>query len=142
MIEGENAIFEFESFKVPYFIFKESNVKTSEVKIGFLPSGKYYLSDSKYELKLRVIAHNIDNSDDKPIFKLTVVGVFKFKPENTQLENIPKFFYKNAIAIVFPYVRAFIFTMTAQSNTRVVKLGLMNLSNLEQPLMDNTRVIQ
>jgi preprotein translocase subunit SecB len=140
MIEAKNAVFKFDSFKIPYFILKESNATSSDVKIGFFPSGKYHLTDSKYELKLKVLAHNIDN-EDKPIFKLTAIGIFEFNPPKTPLENIPDYFYKNAIAIMFPYIRAFIFTMTAQSNTKTLKLGLMNLSNLEKPLKDNTKAI-
>jgi len=42
---------------------------------------------------------------------------------------------------MFPYIRAFVSTLTLQANTKLLKLGLMNLSELEEPLKKNTIIV-
>ena len=85
------------------------------------------------------IAHEGEDTE-KAVFKINSTAIFKFSSA-IQIEEIPSYFYRNAIAIVFPYIRAFISTLTLQANTRLLKLGLMNLSALEKPLKENTVVI-
>ncbi len=136
MVDVEKAVFSFESFKVPIFSYNESNHSGSDLQLGFSPAGKYNTNNGEFELKLQFITHEA-NKVDKIIFELTSVAVFKFS-KSIPFEDIPPFFYKNAIAIMFPYLRAFISTLTLQANTKLLNLGLMNLSDLEKPLKDNT----
>lgn len=136
MLEVEKAAFSFKSFKVPYFTFNERNHAGAKIKMGFSPSGRYITKTGEFELTLKFVTHDEDN-DDKVIFGLTAISTFKFKTSILYTE-IPNFFYQNAIAIMFPYVRAFISTLTLQSNTKLLQLDLMNLSNLEKPLIENT----
>ncbi|HAO06413.1 MAG TPA: hypothetical protein DCQ50_05345 [Chryseobacterium sp.] len=136
MLEAQKAAFSFETFKVPKFSYDEGNQIGSDLKIGFIPSGKYYSSKGEFELTLLFITTDATEAENV-IFELTSVAVFKFEPI-IKLNNIPSFFYKNAIAIMFPYVRAFISTLTLQANTKLLNLGLMNLSSLEKPLIENT----
>lgn len=51
---------------------------------------------------------------------------------------MPSYFYRNSIAIVFPYIRAFISTVTLQANIPPIILPTMNLTSLEIPLKQNT----
>jgi preprotein translocase subunit SecB len=136
MLEVKEAAFSFESFKVSKFSYDESNDSGSEIKLGFLPSGVYNQNLMEYELTLKFISYSSED-ENKIIFDLTSVSIFKF---NTQLDkdDIPPYFYRNSIAIIFPYIRSFISTLTLQANTKLLKLGLMNLSELERPLIDNT----
>lgn len=136
MNEAKKAAFSFESFKVPSFSYDEGNHLDSELKLGFLPSGVYNRKTGEYNLTLKFITHDVRNQD-KVVFKLTAVATFKFN-DPIAIEEIPEFFYKNAIAIMFPYVRSFISTITLQANTKLLKLGLMNLSDLEEPLRAQT----
>ena len=136
MMEAQKAAFSFESFKVPKFSYNEGNQMGSELKLGFEPSGKFNSSTGEFELTLVFVTHNSTDLE-KVVFELTSISVFKFNPP-IKFEEIPPFFYKNAIAIMFPYVRAFISTLTLQSNTKLLKLGLMNLTDLERPLIENT----
>lgn len=136
MLEAKKAAFGFESFKVPNFMYNEGKQQGAELKLGFLPSGRYDSKTGTYELSLKFIAHDTENNN-QIIFELTGLAIFKFNTA-IALSEIPNYFYMNAIAIMFPYVRAFISTMTLQANTKLLKLGLMNLSDLEQPLIDNT----
>jgi len=57
-------------------------------------------------------------------------------------EDIPDYFYANSIAIVFPYVRAFISTVSLQAGVRpAIILPTLNLSSLRDRLRDNTEII-
>jgi len=136
MIEAQPAIFSFKEFKVPQFSYNEANQSDSNLKLGFKPSGRYESSTGIFELKIMFIA-SVDKEEGETIFDLTSVATFQFESAPI-LEDIPSYFYKNSIAIVFPYIRAFISTLTLQANTRLLRLGLMNLSNLEKPLIENT----
>jgi len=136
MVEGQAAVFSFKEFKVPQFSYNEANQNESNLKLGFNPSGRYNILTGIFELTIMFIAYE-DKEDGEAIFNLTCVATFEFNPIPT-FEDIPSYFYKNSIAIVFPYIRAFISTLTLQANTRLLKLSLMNLSNLEKPLIENT----
>ncbi len=136
MIEAEKAAFSFVQFKIPNFEYNEANHTGSDVKIGFNPSGEYNQSTGEFDLILSFITQEEENI----IFELTAKGLFKFESA-LKLSEIPDYFYKNAIAIMFPYVRAFISTLTLQANTKLLRLGLMNLSELEKPLKENTSVV-
>lgn len=135
MEKAEQAAFSFESFKVPRFSYDDKNASGKKLKVGFKPKGEYSEKKGLFTITLEFITYDEDESN--MIFKLTSVAVFKFE-QPISIENIPDFFYKNSIAIMFPYVRAFISTLTLQANTKLLNLGLMNLSNLEEPLRENT----
>ncbi|HRP37016.1 MAG: hypothetical protein BGO87_07435 [Flavobacteriia bacterium 40-80] len=136
MLEAQKAAFSFESFKVPKFSYDEGNHLGTELNVGFLPSGQYNSESGKFELTLKFVTHDVGN-ENKVVFELTSISIFKFSPA-VPFNEIPPFFYKNAIAIIFPYIRSFISTLTLQADTKLLKLGLMNLSNLEKPLIANT----
>ncbi|MDB5262659.1 MAG: Protein-export protein SecB [Adhaeribacter sp.] len=139
MVEAQKASFSFEEFKVSQFSFDEENHTGSELKIWFIPSGKYNSTEGIFEVMIKFIAHEGEDAE-KAVFRINSNAIFKFNSP-IQIEEIPSYFYMNAIAIVFPYIRAFISTLTLQANTRLLKLGLMNLSALEKPLKENTIVI-
>lgn len=139
MLEAQKAAFSFESFKVPKFYYDEGNHQGSELKLGFLPSGVFNSATREFELTLMFITHDAEN-EDRVIFELKSVAIFKFV-KDLKKEEIPPYFYRNAIAIMFPYVRSFISTLTLQANTKLLKLGLMNLEDLETPLKENTVLI-
>ena len=82
------------------------------MKLGFDPKGKYNSSTGEFELTLLFLTY--DTSDpSKVLHKLTAITVFKFDfPINTT--EIPQFFYRKAIAIMFPSVSAFITTDTSR----------------------------
>ncbi len=138
MEEVQKAAFSFENFKVSEFSYNENNDNGSILKIGLEPSGIYNSKTGEFILKLIFVSHN-ENNNENLIFQLKSIAVFKFD-SNIEYSNIPSYFYKNAIAIMFPYLRAFISTLTLQANTKLLKLGLMNLSGLEVSLKENISV--
>ncbi|MCT3721323.1 protein-export chaperone SecB [Elizabethkingia anophelis] len=111
------------------------NKKNNDLKISFDPSGIYLTNDLLYELKF--IFNALSEGQDDPFVSITCNATFKF--ENVKsFEDIPSYFYRNSIAIIFPYVRSFISTVTLQANIPPVILPIMNLSSLEKPLIEKT----
>ncbi|HAH24359.1 MAG TPA: hypothetical protein DCL77_11500 [Prolixibacteraceae bacterium] len=139
MIEAKEAAFSFVDFKIPQFSYNENNEGGSELTIGYSPSGIYNSLTGEFELKLKFIASRATNKEDV-VIDLTMLAKFKFR-SIIELKDIPEYFYKNAIAIAFPYLRSFISTLTLQANTKLLKIGLMNLSDLEIPLKQNTVIV-
>ena len=141
MIEGKEAAFSFESFKVPKINYDQNNDLGGTIKISLTPSGVYDVSKGLYEISLYFTTQSDNNSNPKSnIFEVTSLAIFKFDAP-VELDKIPEYFYQNAIAIMFPYTRAFISTLTLQANTKLLNLGLLNLSNLAIPLKENTKLV-
>lgn len=67
---------------------------------------------------------------------------FQFSEDVIDIEDIPTYFYANSIAIVFPYLRAFISSLTIQANLKPMILPTMNLTSLSSPLKENVTVIE
>lgn len=55
--------------------------------------------------------------------------------------EIPDYFYANSLAIIFPYIRAFVSTITLQSNMHPIVLPTVNLMGLSEKLKRNTDVV-
>ena len=136
MVEAKNAAFKFISFKIPSFSYNESVKTESMIKLEFRPSGRYLQKEGTFELKLELLGWDDDDKKKKIIY-VQCIAYFEFE-KDLPFTDIPSYFYKNAIAIVFPYIRSFTSTLTLQANSGLVILGLMNLSNLEVPLIQNT----
>lgn len=144
----KKAAFKIKDYKFIEFHLKES-FSEGELSVGFSPSGEYNETSGEFVLYLSFIAfkeedENIEITDimekEAPL-KVTLKTTFIFD-SIIPYSEIPSFFYKNSIAIIFPYLRAFISTLTLQANMKPLILPLMNLTGLEQPLMENTKVIR
>ena len=135
----KKAAFSFEKFKINEFSFKEPSISSDGLGIKFEPSGKHYEEEGRFELS--IIFKGIEGEEtSQPIIDINMTAYFKFSSPIKHAE-IPLYFYRNAIAIVFPYLRAFTSSLTIQANIRPVILPILNLSSLEDPLKQNTVVI-
>lgn len=74
-------------------------------------------------------------SEAKAVFRVTCRAVFELTSD-----ELPEFFYANSIAIIFPYVRAFISTVSLQANVPSIVLPTMNLSSLRETLAQSTAI--
>lgn len=115
-----------------------SNHKNSNLSTSFDTNGIFITEDSIYELTFVVKVFNQEDREN-PFVSVRCKGVFKFENVST-LDEIPDFFYKNSIAILFPYVRAYISLVTTQANVPGIILPTYNLSNLEEGLRKNTSI--
>jgi len=126
-------------FKLDQFIVKDLSILREPVKQGKIdfvinPYGTIDETSKIFKLTLEVFIKDSNGSFD---IKLTALGFFEFKFEKTP-ENLSNYFYTNAPAIIFPYIRAYISSITALSGLKAVNLPVMNLSNLKDQLKANT----
>ena len=114
----------------------DENTK-NELQINFKPSGLFRQTelDSLYELK--IIFSATDKDSQKNMVEIECNATFRFATR-IEFNDIPSYFYANSIAILFPYIRAFISTVTLQANFPPFVLPTMNLSSLATPLRENT----
>lgn len=72
----------------------------------------------------------IKDSTENLLIKVVIVGLFNF--DNDLPEDMKNsFFNVNAPAIIFPYVRAYISSITGLSGIKPIILPTLNLSNRE-----------
>lgn len=111
-----------------------SNYKSKDIKLDFNTSGAYFEEKKEFELQFNV---NALNENEAPFVQVNCVGTFTFENVNS-IEEIPDFFYRNSIAILFPYLRAYVSIVTTQANGPGIILPTLNLSSLESTLRKNT----
>lgn len=129
------------TFQLDNFIFNDvklsiEEVRPKDINVDFVPEGVFHLLEKTFDLKLIFIAFDGNERDD-PFVKISCIGTFSFENIET-IADIPPFFYRNAIAILFPYIRAFVSSLTAQANITPMILPTYNLGELEAPLRDKT----
>lgn len=105
--------------------------------LDFDPSGEYIQAEGIYHLKFTFQA--LKENEEIPTIQVVCMASFKFK-ENIPCNEIPNFFYPNSIAILFPYVRAFVSTLTLQANIKPILLPTLNLSSLQDMLKNKTSI--
>ena len=66
-----------------------------------------------------------------------ILGLFEFK-EVIAIDNLTTYFYINAPAIIFPYVRAYIAALTSLSGFETINLPPINVGVLKEELKSNT----
>lgn len=131
------------AFSIVNFMFDKVNIdlsnhKNKELSLSFDTSGNFIKkeNESLYELTFGIKVFNNDQNDS-PFVSVRCVGFFNFD-NVSEITDIPDFFYRNAIAILFPYVRAYVSLITSQANLPGIILPTLNLSHLEEDLRKNT----
>lgn len=115
----------------------QENSNFDNIKIGFKVSGLVNQNEKIYFLNLSV---SITNEEKDLKIQVDAIGKFKFELVE-KIEDISSFFYTNSSAILFPYIRAYISTLTNLSGNRSITLPTMNLSNLAEELKSNTKIV-
>lgn len=131
------ATFSLEKYSFDKAIIDFTKNNSKQLTINFIPSGEFERIDGSSIYNLKFIFNAIDNESKKMVVSLECNAIFKFQNVDS-LDKIPTYFYVNSIAILFPYVRAFVSTITLQSNNDPIMLPTLNLSDLEQELRNNT----
>ncbi|MFJ1378699.1 protein-export chaperone SecB [Capnocytophaga canimorsus] len=128
------------SFSIKDYLFDQVEINLEffqerDLKIDFTPEGIYDNQKQIFELTFVVTVSN--SLKESPFVKIRCKGFFTFENVNT-FEEIPDFFYRNSIAILFPYIRAYISLVTTQANVPGIILPTYNLSGLENQLREHT----
>lgn len=131
------------SFSIEQYYFDQVHINMEDYKgdnidVDFQPSGVFYEKEKKYKLSFVFLAYSTGSKEEeKPFVRIKCTGIFQLM-EVEKLKDIPEFFYRNSIAILFPYLRAYVSIVTVQANIRPIILPTLNLSSLEKPLKENT----
>ena len=131
----KKAAFYLSDYKFEKVMIDFSKRTSNEIGLSFDPKG--FFDSEKSEFKLTITFSSKSGESKDNFIQIECKSVFKFE-ENTSFEDIPTYFYRNSIAIIFPYIRAFIGTITLQANIPPIVLPTLNLSSLEIPLRENT----
>jgi preprotein translocase subunit SecB len=128
-------------FKLKNFFISESNImiephtKAQSIDIKIDPKGTILEDKKLFELELTTKL----KSDDGLKVSVKIIGLFEFK-EVLKIEDLSNYFYINAPAIIFPYIRSYISALTALSGCSTIILPPMNVSSLGKHLEKNTIV--
>ncbi|GAB3327761.1 hypothetical protein GCM10027299_28830 [Larkinella ripae] len=126
------ASFQFNDFLIKESHFVLNNAAEYEFELAIKPSGVVFTRQNRFRLQLEFEA--IDQNESANI---KVVALSFFSYENIEdISNNPVF-TENAPAIAYPYIRAYISTLTAQSGIKPIILPTLNLHNMADLLRKN-----
>ena len=131
----QKASFSITNYQFPKVIIDLDKHINTDLNVNFDTNGVYDSANSSFDLFFTVKVSNKDQS--APFVEVSCKGVFKFEEVKNFVE-IPDFFYRNSIAILFPYLRAYVSMVTTQANVPGIILPTLNLSHLEHDLKSNT----
>jgi preprotein translocase subunit SecB len=138
MEESKRSPFLFKGYIIQEsFIARKPIKDKGEFSINVTPKGKINKRKKTFQLDLIV-----DISESNERFKCRVHGIGFFEFKNvTNKSNLSNYFYVNAPAILFPYLRAYIAALTSLSGLEPVHLPSLNLTKLGKTLEKETEEI-
>lgn len=135
----EKAAFKLDNYQFPKATIDFTKAKEkNEIELQFAPEGQF--EKDKRLFRLHFSVQICLNNSDEPAMEVHCVAEYSFQNE-IEFADIPPYFYSNSIAILFPYVRAFISNLSLQANFPPMILPTMNLSDLGEELKAHTQAI-
>lgn len=129
----DNSFFQFDSFIIQKSLFElNQNNEVGELSVGFKSEGKLDFEKGKFNLELGIF---ISDSTEALKIEIDSIGYFNF--ENLDKDSLSNFLFVNAPAILFPYLRAYISSLTTLSGIRPIILPTLNLTSLREDLESN-----
>jgi len=131
----KDSKFQFKGFSIVRSLIERKNNKPSKkISLGFNPKGFINKENATFQLHL-----GIKIEDEGKSFNIEIEAVANYTFEDkTELDNLNKFFYVNAPALLFPYIRAYISTLTNLSGFEPINLPTLNMARLGDDLKANT----
>lgn len=131
------------AFRLDQFIIQDFSIKRKphpqdKVDLSINPGGLHLKYKNEFHLTLEV---EIRDTNESYTIQLRALGIFKLKPDEGD-DRLSNYFYTNAPAIIFPYVRSYISAITALTGLNTVNLPVMNLSGLRETLKKQTKEIE
>jgi preprotein translocase subunit SecB len=112
----------------------KGNEPDNDFSMEIAPSGVQ--KDNYFYLTLDI---HIKDKKDTYFVDVLIEGIFEFK-EN--IDNLSDYFLTNAPAILFPYARAYISSLTSISGIMTVIIPTLNLIYLKEELKGNIKYEQ
>ena len=117
------------------FINKEINKNKKDFNLNLNPSGILHIKSKQFQLALDL---EVLDAEEKSLLNVQIIGFFKYEGE---LDEIKHFLYLNAPALIYPYLRAYVSTLTTLSGLGTYTLPTMNLISLKDKIEENIEII-
>lgn len=127
----KKSSFQFNGFKVIKSLIEIKGQGSEELKLEIEPKATLNNQVNVFTLEMKVVI--VDETGNIKI-EIIVEGEYSIAQRD---ENLKPFLFTNAPAILFPYVRSYITSLTALSGTSPIILPTMNLSSLKERLTTN-----
>ena len=135
----EKAVFKLDRYHFTKASLDFNIPNDAELNISFNPCGVFHSKEARYDLVFDVtVGCNETNTE---VIKVSCEASFSFG-NKFSIAEIPEYFYPNCLAIIFPYVRAFVSTISLQANVQPVVLPTINLMGLTEELKERTKVVE
>lgn len=118
------------------FINKKINKNKKDYNLNLKPSGILNNESKQFQLALDL---EIVDKDEESLLNVEIIGFFKYQGE---IEDVKNFLYLNAPALLYPYLRAYVSTLTTLSGLGTYTLPTMNLIGLKDDIEKNIEIIQ
>lgn len=118
------------------FINKKINKNKKDYNLNLKPSGILNNESKQFQLALDL---EIVDKEEESLLNVEIIGFFKYQGE---IEKVKDFLYLNAPALLYPYLRAYVSTLTTLSGLGTYTLPTMNLIGLKNDIEKNIEIIQ
>lgn len=138
-MENQIAKFRFKGFSIrkSTIEIKNDNAIAPNMSLDFDLSGEHMSDDCCYNLYMKI---KVVDANKTVKANVEAVGCYEFDKDCSGKE-LANYFYVNAPAILFPYVRAYIATLSTLSGLPTpIMLPTMNLTKFADQLEKNTQV--
>lgn len=136
----KRSTFQFNGFKITRSLIERNDSNTSpsqKLSLSFAPQGIINKTENNFKLILEVKIE-----DENKTFNIEIIAVAYYHFTNNNLESLNDFFFINAPALLFPYIRAYISTLTNLSGFEPINLPTLNMTSLGDDLRKNTQTIE
>lgn len=134
----ENATIQFLNFTVKESHIVFNKIADFKIDINFNPKGTVLKSLNQFILQLTVDIKDIEGNFT---INLLVESIFSYPVDADIKSYVDSLFITNAPAIIFPYVRAYISSLTALSGMPTLVLPTLNLSQVGTALKGNIEIL-
>jgi preprotein translocase subunit SecB len=132
MTTPETAAFSFANFKISKSDFDFSLERGVNLNISFNLSGQHFVKTNVFKLIIETL---VNNHKEEIVIRILSESIFNFT--GIEDKDLMNYFVGNAPAIVFPYIRAYVGTLTTLSGYPPLLLPTLNLSKLSKDLEQN-----
>ena len=133
----EHSKFQFKNFSIiRSLIERKGNESSKKLSISFNPRGLILKEQSTFQLQMGV---KIGDKSESINIEIDALANFIFE-DSSALEELNHYFYLNAPALLFPYIRAYIATLTNLSGLGAINLPTLNMSQIGENLRENTKL--
>mgnify|MGYP003291284404 CR=1 FL=1 len=134
----KEAIFSLKGYKFSHVMMNMDAISGNTLNLDIKPKGRFVREKGEFVLNFLFSADS-GTDESSRVIEVNCEALYSFK-EIKDVGEIPSYFYSNSIAILFPYVRAFVSTLSLQACYNPVILPTMNLSTLADELKRNVTI--